>query len=79
MRREVTEETEVTEQPEKAKGIRLFRLFQVFRTHFFASRASSSPKKISGIAFAIHQIATVENFEILRLIGIVSAKAWLLR
>jgi hypothetical protein len=32
-----------------------------------------------GAALAIHLIATVEDFEILRRIGIVSVKVWLLR
>jgi hypothetical protein len=32
-----------------------------------------------GAAFAIHVVATVEDFEILRRIDIVSVKVWLLR
>jgi len=32
-----------------------------------------------GAALAIHVVATVEDFEILRRIGIVSVKVWLLR
>jgi hypothetical protein len=32
----------------------------------------------SGAALAIHPVATVEDFEILRRIGIVSVKVWLL-
>jgi hypothetical protein len=42
-------------------------------------RAGMGGAPRDGAAIAIHPIATVEDFEILRRIGVVSVKVWLLR
>jgi hypothetical protein len=53
----------------------LFRLFRALRR----SLSVSINPGIVGATLAIHPIATVEDFEILRRIDIVSVNVWLLR
>jgi hypothetical protein len=50
------------EHAEKAKGFRVFRLSRVLRR----SLSGFINPALVGAALAIHQIATVEDFEILR-------------